>query len=394
MEKDTSSANSNHLGDNSLIIRGVGDIMVIAGAARALEKNGCEYLFGSVAPLIHSADLAFGNLEMPISSNPNRHPYFPDVCPDFYSPAQTANALEFTGFDVLNLANNHIMDWGVDGLQETLLRLQDVGIQTIGAGENLEAAHQPALFTSNNMRVGFLGYGVRGPWNATKNSPGTAPIDRKSILLDIRDLRSSVDLVVVSLHTGILSHYPNPEDRHLAHDLIDHGVDLILGHGPHVIQGIEIYQGKAIYFSLGNFMIDLASGNVENKIALAEHLESFIADVRLSPVGRTQAHAIPIVISGQFQATQADPARSTHILANMDRLSQTLSKMRGLTLWEHAGALNVEHELRVLVFQGKHVSLIGVLRRLTKIRWRHLRLLVGYLIGKLRKAYTTLAPNR
>lgn len=393
MEKQANSTHSKCPNDGSLTLRGVGDIMLIAGAARMLEKHGCEYPFGPVAHLIRSADVAFGNLEMPICSNSHRSAYFPGVCPDFYSPAQTGRALEFAGFDVLNLANNHIMDWGVDGLRETLTRLDDVKIRTIGAGDNLEMARQPALFTSHSLRVGLLGYGVRGPWNATKSSPGTAPIDRKSILLDIRDLRSCVDLVVISLHTGILSHYPNPEDRNLAHDLIDHGADLILGHGPHVIQGIEIYQGKAIYFSLGNFMIDLASGNVENKVALAEHLESFIADVVLSPVGRTHARALPIVISEQFQVTPADPTRASQILAKINHLSSNLSKMNGLMLWEHAGALNVEHELRVLAFQGKHVGLRSVLRRLTKLRWRHLRLVLGYLAGKFKKVFRNQVTN-
>ena len=387
MEKDSNRTTFHDPAQDYLTLRGVGDIMVIAGAARALEKNGCEHTFGPVAHLLCSADLAFGNLEMPISSNSQRHAHFPGVCPDFYSPAQTAEALSLAGFDVLNLANNHIMDWGFDALQETIGRLRDVGIQTIGAGETLETARQPAFFTFNSLRVGLLGYGVRGPWNATTGSPGTAPIDRKSILMDIRDLCSSVDLVIVSLHTGILSHYPNPEDRNLAYDLVDHGVDLILGHGPHVIQGIEMYQGKAIYFSLGNFMIDLASGNVENKVALDEHLESFIADVVLSPIGKIQAGAIPIVITDQFQAMPADPGKSVQIRAKLHHLSHTLSKTTGLKLWEHAGSLNVEHELRVLIFQGKHVSLMSALRRLTKVRWRHVRLVVGYLISRGKKIF-------
>ena len=367
-------------------IRGVGDIMVIAGAARALERNGFEYPFGPVAELIRAADIGFGNLEMPICSRPVKS-HFPEVCPDFYSPPQTAEALKFAGFDVLNLANNHIMDWGWEALEETLTRLRGFGMQTIGAGKNLSAARQPAILTVDDSRVGFLGYGVRGLWNASETSPGTAPLDRDLILEDVRALRPDVDLLVVSLHTGILSDYPNPEDRDLAHEAIRNGVDLILGHGPHVIQGIEMVEGKAIYYSLGNFMIDLASGNVENKIALKEHLETFIADATLRPGQNAEARAIPVLITHEFQAVPLNDATGDRILAKVKQLSENLSHMQGLALWEHAGARNVEHELRVLAFQGSKVSMKLVLHRLAKIRWRHVRLLIGYLVSKVRLVF-------
>ncbi|HEY4732733.1 MAG TPA: CapA family protein, partial [Gammaproteobacteria bacterium] len=360
----------------------------IAGAARALEQNGFDYPFAPVADLIRAADIGFGNLEMPICSNPAR-PYFPEVCPDFYSPVQTAEALKFAGFDVLNLANNHIMDWGWDALEETLSRLYGLGMQTIGAGINLSAARQPAILTCNNLRVGFLGYGVRGLWNASETSPGTAPLDRNLILEDVSLLRPNVDLLVVSLHTGILSDYPNPEDRQLANDLVRNGVNLILGHGPHVIQGIELVQGNAIYYSLGNFMIDLASGNAENKVALQENVESFIADATLRPGEKVEARVIPLFITPQFQAIPAEGECADRIQKKVIRLSQHLSKMKGLALWEHAGALNVEHELRVLAFQGRAVSWRLVLRRLLKIRWRHVRLLIGYIVSKVRHVFAS-----
>lgn len=371
---------------SEVTIRGVGDIMVIAGAARALERHGPEYPFGPVAELIRAADIGFGNLEMPICSNPVKS-HFPEVCPDFYSPPQTAEALKFAGFDVLNLANNHIMDWGWEALEETLTRSHALGMQTIGAGKDLSAARVPAIIDVNGTRVGFLGYGVRGLWNASATTPGTAPLDREMILEDVRALRPNVDLLVVSLHTGILSDYPNPEDRALAHEAIHHGADLILGHGPHVIQGIEMVEGKAIYYSLGNFMIDLASGNVENKIALKEHLETFIADATLHVGGNVDARAIPVLITHEFQAVPLQGETGAHILAKVKQLSENISRMKGLALWEHAGARNVEHELRVLAFQGSQVSMKLVLQRLTKIRWRHVRLLIGYLVSKVRHLF-------
>jgi poly-gamma-glutamate capsule biosynthesis protein CapA/YwtB (metallophosphatase superfamily) len=387
MENYRAGKHSDKQPNYSIVIRGVGDIMVIAGAARALVQNGYEYPFGQVAHFIRSADLAFGNLEMPISSNPKRKPNFPEVCPDFYSPALTAKALEFAGFDVLNLANNHMMDWGMEGLDETLSRLHDVGIQTIGAGRNLTEARRPAIFDHENRKIGLLGYSERGAWVATATQAGVAPLDRQMILEDIKSLRPIVELLIVSLHTGILSGYPSPEDRDLAHELIERGADLILGHGPHVTQGVETYLGKVIYFSMGNFMIDLASGNVENKTALQEHLESFMADVTWEPGKVTEARTIPIVIGKDFRTIPAGPEESARILDRLDRLSKNLPKMKGLALWEQAGELNVGHELRVLSFQGREVGMKVVLKRFTKIRWRHIRLLMGYIFSKVKHLF-------
>jgi poly-gamma-glutamate synthesis protein (capsule biosynthesis protein) len=323
---------------------------------------------------------------MPISSDSQIEPRVPDVCPDFRCPTSTADALKLTGFDVLNLANNHTMDWGLVGLQETISELHEVGLHTIGAGETLNEARRPTILVRNGLRVAFLGYGVPGPWNATETGPGIAPIDRELILQDIRAVRDQVELLIVSLHTGIFSDYPTPEDRRLSHDLIDFGCDLILGHGPHVLQGIEVRQNRVIAYSLGNFIIDLSSGNVQTQTALQEQRDSIILDVELARDGTSKVGFFPIVISEARQTVVARPEDAARISARMEKLSANLDSMRGLALWQHAGARTVEHEIRVLAFQTRKVGPLHVLKRLTKIRWRHLRLLLGYLVAKVEHA--------
>ena len=270
-------------------------------------------------------------------------------------------------------------------IEETLACLRSAGLLTVGAGENLIEARKPAIFDQKDLQVAFIGYGVRGHWNATSTQAGTAPIDRKLILEDIRAIRNYVDLLIVSLHTGILSDYPNPEDRELAKELVENGADLIIGHGPHVTQGVEIFKNKAIAYSLGNFMIDLSSGNVENKVAFREHVESIIFDVTLNRERTLDYDIIPIEINGNYQTVPANPEPAIRIQARMDELSNNLEKMHGLVLWEHAGARNVEHELRVLAFQFHQVGFGHIARRLKKVRWRHIRLLLGYSISKLKK---------
>lgn len=365
----------------------VGDIMAIAGAGAAMRQHGDSYPFEPVTEILASADLVFGNLEMPICPDPGQKPHFADVCPDFYSPPGMAHALKMAGFTVINLANNHMMDWGVDGLDFTIKNLQAAGMDTIGAGHNLAEARHPAIVVCNNLRVGFLGYSEVGPWVATDHTPGVAPLNRPMILNDITLLRPQVDLLVVSLHTGCLSDYASPEDRQLAHDAVTRGADLILGHGPHVVQGIETYRQRVIVYSMGNFMIDLASGNVENKTMLREHLDSLIIEAALLPGSQPQVDFTPVVISPAFQVQPADAESAARIRARVARISSGLDQMNGLAFMEHAGALNVEHQLRVMAFQWKRVSWRLVLARLTKVRWRHVRLLLGYLMSRARQGF-------
>jgi poly-gamma-glutamate synthesis protein (capsule biosynthesis protein) len=369
----------------SVSLAAVGDILAIAGAGAAMRQYGDQYPFEPVTEILASADLVFGNLEMAIRPDASQKPHFADVCPDFYSPPGMAHALKMAGFTVINLANNHMMDWGVEGLDLTVKSLHAAGVATIGAGCNLSEARYPAIVMCNNLRVGFLGYSEVGPWVATNHTAGVAPLNRAMILQDIARLRPQVDLLIVSLHTGCLSDYPSPEDRQLAHDSIQQGADLILGHGPHVVQGIETYQQRVIVYSMGNFMIDLASGNVENKTMLREHLDSLIIQAALVPGIQPEVDFTPVVISPDFQVRPADAESAARIRTRVARISVGLEQMNGLAFMEHAGALNVEHQLRVMAFQWKQVSWRLVLARLTKVRWRHVRLLLGYLMSRIRQ---------
>lgn len=373
-------------GSRPLRLKAVGDIMVTTRVSAALAEHGPAYPFAPVAPLLRQAGITFGNMEMPIATDPTLRPAFPEVCPDFRAPAATAEALRLAGFTLLNLANNHTMDWGEAGLLETMDRLHAAGIRTIGAGRTLEEARRPAIVEADGRTVAFLGYGVPGPWSAGPARPGCAPIAPEAILEDLRAVRDRVDLTVVSLHTGVLSHYPNPEDRRLARALIDNGACLVLGHGPHILQGIELYRDRTIAYSLGNFLLDIDAGNVEMHVARREQLETVILDVAIEADGRSTATALPVTITDAMQAAPAAGADAEHILGRLSELSANLERMHGLALWEHAGQLTVEHEVRVLWFQAREVDLSRALRRLTKIRWRHIRLLLGYLLGRSRAA--------
>jgi poly-gamma-glutamate synthesis protein (capsule biosynthesis protein) len=197
-----------------------------------------------------------------------------------------ARALLLGNYDVLTFASNHGLDLGPDVLLESIKVLRDLGIQVIGAGENIVEARKPAFVTKKGLTVGFLSYCsvLRQNYWASESSPGAAPMraythylqtdyqpgtapkiltfpyqeDLGAMLADIRAAKEQCDLLSVSCHWGLhgvkgaLAMY-QPE---VAHKAIDAGADFIIGTHPHRLKAIEVYQGKPIFYSLGNFCFD------------------------------------------------------------------------------------------------------------------------------------------
>lgn len=156
---------------------------------------------------------------------------------------------------LVNCANNHTTDFGGEGILETIRFLDSVGIRHVGIGYNLAEARKPVILTINGIRIGFLGYGGIYTYRASRTQAGTTPRNKSIILRDIAKLKPRVDFVVINLHWGEeLALQPDSSQIALAHALIDGGADLIIGHHPHVLQGIEYYRGKVIAYSLGNFI--------------------------------------------------------------------------------------------------------------------------------------------
>jgi poly-gamma-glutamate synthesis protein (capsule biosynthesis protein) len=154
------------------------------------------------------------------------------------------------------LANNHIMDYGEEGYQDTLRSLADKGIEHFGAGRLADNCNNPLMLTSGALRVAVMGYAAEdsSPIFATGESLGAMPADLDSMIEDVCAARSAgADRTVVSLHWGAQEVYlPKPEAVQTAHALIDAGADLIIGHHAHCIQPYEIYNGKHIFYGLGN----------------------------------------------------------------------------------------------------------------------------------------------
>lgn len=163
------------------------------------------------------------------------------------------------GVDLVTLANNHILDFGRGPLTETLKALEGAGIAHVGAGEDLDAAKALKTFEIQGKTLGFLGASrviPEGSWNASRYNSGVfTTYDATQLVEEIRKAKESCDFVVVLVHWGIERNtFPEDYQKTLACQYIDAGADVVIGSHPHVLQGIEYYQGRPIFYSLGNFI--------------------------------------------------------------------------------------------------------------------------------------------
>lgn len=260
----------------------------------AAFRDNPEMMFTYTASILNQADILFFQNERHYTTKTT---WLPDVSHTEVVPPENAEALRAVKFDVASFASNHSMDLGFDALLDTCDVLKGMGIQVIGAGKNIDEARKPAIIERKNIRVGFLGYAsvIRPGASAGKNKPGVAPMrawtlynpvlswnpggeaeihtfpnreDLSALVEDIRKLRPQVDVVVLSMHWGLIRKPVVLADYQIdvAHAAIDAGADLILGHHPHILKGIEVYKGKVIFYSISHFAFDL-SGKVRDEWA-------------------------------------------------------------------------------------------------------------------------------
>ncbi len=234
----------------------VGDIAFHEGMAESLTANGMGWPFAKVQPLLARAQVLFGNFEFPF-----RPPGFPA---EELDPAGSlsvvpgpdgAEALRRAGFDVLNLAANHVLDAGSMGLDYTQSCLREAGIRTGGVGYSQAEARRMEVIECDGLTFGFLCYAEDSNWLLGATNPGPAYYELATVLEDVRTHRDEVDILVVSIH-GDLEFLPVPAPVRIANSrlIAGAGADIILEHHPHVPQGVEMADGALIAYSLGNFV--------------------------------------------------------------------------------------------------------------------------------------------
>jgi len=274
------------LKEKKVKITAVGDVMLNRGVEFMVEKfggNDWHFPFSKIKEDFEDSDIIFANLEGPLSDKGERAG---SIYSFRFSP-ESMEALNYLGFNILSLANNHVFDYGREAFLDTLNRLEEAGISYLGAGRNREEAFSLRIKEVNGIKIGFLGYTNLGTshWQAKSNSAGIAWINYYSlenVKNYIEDIRKEVDLLIISLHTGIeYSKVITDFQEKFSKGCIDSGADIVIGHHPHIIQKMERYKGGWIAYSLGNFVFDQGFSE--------ETMEGLVLEITLTKKGENKS---------------------------------------------------------------------------------------------------------
>lgn len=353
----------------SIHISAVGDISFEGPQA----NNPSPDCFSEVSGIFQKSDLVVGNLESALiqSGDPIR-----GKCTLRGNPGW-ASVMRDAGIGLVSLANNHVMDYGKQGLFSTIEALDLAGIRHVGAGGNVREACAPLFVDTAGRRVAFLGRSaviVGALTYAGENDPGVAFLDALETAATIRSCRPQADLVILLVHWGLEEYsYPSPTQRQLARQFVDAGADVILGHHPHVPQGFEYYRSSLILYSLGNFAFnefewtaisDSVAVKQVAKLSL-DNRKAIIAALKWNGAERPAIAIMPARIEPNGRVrVDADPARGTE----MEVLSRKMLK-RGYDLWWRLYAIRREWSLRL----GHRISVWRILTNLHRLRPRHLK---------------------
>lgn len=324
-------------------ISAVGDIMLGGTATPVLEEHGYDYPFEKTRHLLQNSDIVIGNLEGPLTTAET--PYASDKTYLFKTPPdKVAPALKKAGFTLLNLANNHILDYGIQGLKDTTQALENNQLQHVGAGINLQQARKGLIVEAQGYRIGFLSYSLTFPksfW-ATNNRPGTAFGHEHEIRADVRQLKATTDYVIVSFHWGrekttVLREY----QPLLAHAAIDEGASVILGHHPHVLQAIEEYKHGIILYSLGNFTFGSYSKNSAVSVVARFTLQD-------GKINRLELHPINVLnVDVNFQPYVLPESESIAVIQHINQLSENqntqLSNFQGIGVLSNQSSVAIKY---------------------------------------------------
>lgn len=278
-----------------------GDVMLGRGVGSVIKSN--SNIFGDLKPIFKQSDLVVVNLESPFTYSSKN---FKKAVPLKANPAY-ARILKVNNVNAVALANNHIMDYGPQGLTDTLKTLDKYNITHIGAGENLQDALQPAYFTINGKTVAIINFMDLTTFQefskselppATDNSPGFAPANWKLVKNSINTAKNHADIVIVFFHYGNeYSFTPTKYQTELSRECIDEGADIVVGSHPHVPQSIEYYKGKLIFYSLGNCVFDQKNPITKDSMVVQMQIVN----------GNTDVTVIPIHISNSSPKIMSNP---------------------------------------------------------------------------------------
>jgi len=244
-----------------LRLAAVGDINLGDVPGDAIAANGPRWPWESVGKPLRAADIAFGNLEAAVSE---RGEPFPKQFNFRGTPAALAGLRRHSGIDVLNLANNHVGDYGQQAMLDTVRGVEGLGMKAVGAGADLRRALAPQVIERLGLRVAFVGFSNIAPveFAAAEGSPGTAWATPESVASAVGAARRQADLVVATFHWGIEKQtLESADQRALADVAVAAGAQLVIGAHPHTLQPVRRQGAALVAYSLGNFVFGAYSGD-------------------------------------------------------------------------------------------------------------------------------------
>jgi poly-gamma-glutamate capsule biosynthesis protein CapA/YwtB (metallophosphatase superfamily) len=300
----------------------LGDVMLGRLVNERLRQAPPAFPWGDTLPVLAQADARFANLECVLADGGEPQP---GKVFHFRSDLKNVATLTAAGVNAVSLANNHVLDYGADALRETLPALDRSGILHAGAGPDRDAARRPAITNLGPTAVAFIAFTDNQPdWEAGPRRPGVyyVPVDPddgrcRELLALVRRTKDAAGLLVVSAHWGGNwgAEVP-PAHRDLGRSLVDAGADVVFGHSAHIFRGVEIYRGRPLVYSAGDFVDDYAVDLEERND------ESFIFVVETAADVPARVLLFPTIIAG-FQARLAGKS-SRRIAERMQRLSAEL----------------------------------------------------------------------
>lgn len=272
--KETVQQKEENVGEQEeLVLSFVGDMMFDRSVAGYIRSKGCDYIFQGYEEHFKNSDIVFGNLETALSHHgePSKDKEY-----TFRSSPDIAPFLKKYNFNALSIANNHSLDYGPAAFADAMKILRDNEISYGGGGHNRQQAMEGVVIDKKGVKIGFIAFTRVTPsvdWYAGAKKPGIIgayKIHEESVLEAVKSLNDRCDLMVVSLHWGKeVSTVIRREEMELSHKLVDSGADVIMGHHPHVVQGIEMYNNKPIFYSLGNFIFTTSRAEICNNTIMA-----------------------------------------------------------------------------------------------------------------------------
>ncbi len=363
----------------------VGDIMFDWQIRNNMEQYGTSHPFKSIPENLLKNGILIGNLETTISDN-NLKPikYKHDK---IISRVYALDSLKNMGFRMVSIANNHIYDYGEKGLADTINNLENKKIAYVGAGKNRKEAFNVKEIEIDNIKAGVL---ARTFTCEAANSgfrddePQAAELNRNRLLEYIKSIRDNYNLLVILLHFGYeYCEYPMYEDVLFCRKLIDTGADIIVGHHPHVVQGIEKYKNGIIAYSLGNFLFDTSdTDNIRVR-------ESFILNIKIKADTnkRDISYSIfPTEIANNGQVLLLEGERKKILL---DRVSELSLKLGEKEYKEFSTKENTRIMYKIrkeeIIRYLKKGNLIYLGKKVRNIKPIHLKLFINYFLRFFKK---------